>query len=136
MASQGRYKQLSSTSPLLEVKRAGKDHHCAGIAVERGNRPGKLKDVWVTGKSKRCLNKIKHGQLYVANRIVPPTLLTRWFPYDQWIPTCPVCAIETYPEFFEGEGIATWMRPMSPELRRDIKEGLAQILTDIEMAAS
>lgn len=132
MAVQGYYSQLVSTSTLLEVKRAGKEHQCSGLFVRQGQRPGKLKDLWVIGKSKRCLDKIPIGQFYIANKIIPTDFMSHINSYDRWIPTCPVCAIESYPEHFDGSSIANYMKRITPEVRKEIAGGLAQILTDLE----
>ncbi len=130
MAGPGHYKQLKSTNLLLEIKRAGRDHVCSGVFLERGNRPGNLKDVWIMGRSRRCLDKIRQNTFYVANRILPPHFLADMMNYEQWVPTCMVCAIETYGEFIEGPEKSKYLRPMTPEIRKNVKNGLVQILDE------
>ena len=137
MASPGRYKAIQSSNPLLEVKKAGKRHTCAGIAIERGKRPGTLKDVWMLGRSKRCQGTIKTQDYYVANGILPNHILAVAWGYDHCWPTCLACAIETYPEFFTGPLTAQHLRPLTPERRTKVLQGLTTILDEArEMAVS
>ncbi len=131
MAVQGYYKELQSTHPRLEIKRAGRKHTCAGVAIERGNRPGKLKDVWLTGRSARCLQTIKKTEFYIANMILPPFLLADVPNYEAWVPTCMVCAIETYGEYIEGPAKYGYLPPVTPERRKEMTKELVQILDDI-----
>lgn len=131
MAVQGYYKQLQSTHPRLEIKKAGRRHTCAGVAIERGNRPGKLKDVWITGRSNRCLKIIKNTEFYVANKILPPFLLADIPNHEAWVPTCMVCAIETYGEYIEGPAKYSYFRPVTPEMRKEMTQELVKVLDDI-----
>lgn len=115
--------------------KAGKTHVCAGIAIRRGERPGRLADVWMIGRSRRCADKIKTGEYYVSNRNLPARLLALIPMYDQRWPTCLFCAIETYPEFFEGPLVAQYLRPMTPKRRDTVQRGLVNLLADArEMA--
>src|SRR2546425_856763 len=120
------YKAIQSSNDHLLVKRAGKDHTCAGIAVERGARPGRLKDVWLFGRSKRCVGKIKTNSYYVANSLMPPYIMAGLYErlYERWLPTCLFCAVEAYFEYFTGPLVAQHLRPMTPEHRNAVTRGL------------
>lgn len=133
MARPGHYKQLTSSNPMLEVKRAGREHVCAGVSIERGNRPGRLKDVWIVGRSRRCVGKIKKYEFYIANRILPPFYLGDVPAWDQWVPTCMVCAIENYGEYIDGEARINYFRTLTPELKKMMQDGLVQILDDADL---
>lgn len=130
MAAPGYHKNLTSSNPQLEVKRAGKIHYCAGTAIERGARPGALQDVWMWGRSRRCLDAIKQGQFYVANKILPPRLRKHLLGYDYggWLPLCLNCAMDSYSEFFDGPDKTKYMKPMTPEQRQQVIEGLQRIV--------
>lgn len=135
MARPGHYKAIQSSNPLLEVKRAGKKHPCAGVAVERGARPGVLKDVWMLGRSKRCVETIKANEYYVSNMILPQHVLATLPNYDQCWPTCLACAIQTYPEAFSGPLVADFLPPMTPERHQHVLRGIGKILKEArEMA--
>lgn len=132
MAPRGYHKGIASRNPRLEIKRAGKDHLCAGVAIERGGRvgSGRMKDVWVWGRSVRCVNTIKHGQLHIENRLLPPpvsSFLGDW----QGTPLCLYCGMDFYSEFFEGSKKAEYLKPMTPERRRKVIEGLEKILEEV-----
>jgi hypothetical protein len=135
VAAPGHYKAVQSSNPLLEVKRAGKKHLCAGIAVERGARPGKLQDVWMIGRSRHCTNWIKANDYYVANKILPQRVLAVMPSYDQFWPTCLPCAIETYPEFFSGPLVREYLRPVTPEHREKVRKGLRRIVEETQQMA-
>lgn len=130
MASQGYHKELTSTNVRLELKRAGKDWTCAGVYTERGNRPGRLSDMWMIGRSRRCMVNIDQGSLYVANTLLPPFVLEslRW----QWLPLCLHCAMDSYGEYFEGADKAKYLRPLTPELREQVKRGLVRLKHEAE----
>lgn len=129
MAHPGYHKDIQSNSPDFEVKRAGKRHKCAGVAIERGARPGPLHDVWMLGRSRRCIETIRQGQLYVANKKLPPRIID---VLRDWFPLCLFCAIETYPEHFEGPLKVKYLAPLTPAKKARVLQGLAGILEDVE----
>lgn len=124
-------KNLTSTHPKLEIRHAGKEWLCSGVFVERGQRPGKLQDVWMVGHSRRCAVRIPQGVLYVGNRLVPPFVM-QVLDTPHFIPTCMFCAIESYGEHFQGMGKAEYLRPVTPELRQRAKDGLLRVLHEAE----
>lgn len=130
MARQGHYRKLQSTNPRLEVKKAGTDHVCHGVFIERGSRPDHMKDVWVVGRARRCPEKIRIHDFYVANFLIPPYILATEPHYAQWFPTCMICAIEFYGDHFSGEAVVQYLKPMTPERRKEIKKGLLNLLRD------
>lgn len=136
MAAPGHYKAIQSSNPGLEVKRAGKRHVCAGLAVERGERPGKLKDVWLFGRSRLCVGVIEDGSYYVANSLLPSHVLASLIAYERWLPTCLACALEAYSEYLTGPVIAQYLRPLTPARRKDVTLGLVGILQEARTIAA
>lgn len=132
MAAPGYHKNLKSTNSDLEVKRSGKTHYCAGVAFERGARPGTLQDVWMWSRSKRCQDVIRQGQFYVANKKLPPRVKNHLKSYDYggWLPLCLPCAMDSYSEFFEGPDKTKFMRPLTPEQRQNVIDGLLSIIEE------
>jgi len=130
MARQGYYRRLQSTHPQLEVKSAGTKHICHGVFIERGARPGQMKDVWIVGRSRRCTEKIHPRDFYVANFVIPPYIMAGEPHYSRWFPTCMVCAIEFFGDTFSGEAVVEYLKPMTPERRKEIKQGLLNLLRD------
>lgn len=124
----GNHKDLTSNNHNLEVKRAGKDWECGGTFVARGARPGRLRDVWMLGRSRRCQVQIPQGTLYVANRLLPSFIAGALSQYDRWLPLCLNCAMDTYSEFFEGPAKIKYLRPASPEQQKEAERGLVRLL--------
>lgn len=131
MARPGYYEELQSSHPDLEVVRAAGAHVCCGVALERGVRPGKMRDAWVVGHSRRCAVRIKAREFYLSNHLYPPMLaayMTGW-------PTCLYCGVDFYAEYLSGPLKVEYMRSVTPERRREIRVGLASIAAELRETA-
>lgn len=128
MAAPGHYPDLRSNHPLLELTKAISQHDCLGVAIERGERPERMRDAWMVGHSKRCCRFIRKGEYYLANSAIPD-FLHPFFFQGGWR-TCMPCGIEFYGEYIEGERKVEYLRPISPEMRRSIVAGAVRILAE------
>lgn len=124
------YKRLQSNSEDLRIARAGKDWECCGTMVERGERPGSQRDVWMLGRSRRCMRTIKAHTLFVDNCKIPEFMQANQ-EYNQSFPTCLYCAMDAYPEHFHGPEKALYLKPVTDEVKEETKVRIMKLLADV-----
>lgn len=125
------YKVLHSNHPGLEVRRAGRDHRCNGIMIQQGKRPGPWREAWMVAWSRRCSRIIHERDFFVANRIVPESLVATLDMFEEFLPTCMFCAIEAYGEYFDGALKRRFLSPVSDRRMVEIRDRLRNIPKEI-----